>query len=446
MSHILHFYHLAALDYVDASALGSPWAPTFTGMDLLPYTTVMPNGKMVVENYVTALNIRRKAHELGAYVAGKHPCQPTLIPGGVTKVVTTDMTGAMNTLITTIRDFISGTYIPDVKTVARAFSGSAPTTGYLLGQQKGEGCKRYLAYGTFPNSAGSLFITGGFLNTTTEPWTSWTTQVLDQVKIREYIKYSHYEEGFFSEYDERHPSRGVTKPKIKSDVSYSWAKAPRYCTDVTSTTEVPSPGDVKVCEVGPLARVLVNCFSPTTSSTFFPIVNDFLTSIDLDSGNIPNLRSVLGRHAARAIECEIVASKIADWIGELETTSDTGQTYRHRNIPREGTGVGLTEAPRGALGHWIRIDGKKVSSYQCVVPTTWNVSPKDTYGQHGPIEQALSGTTINPAFSGLELLRIIHSFDPCIACTVHVVSPDKKNVVKFEVTTSAPLLHCDIPK
>ena len=126
------------------------------------------------------------------------------------------------------------------------------------------------------------------------------------------------------------------------------------------------------------------------------VVNDFVTgTLKLGLENIPNLRSVLGRHAARALECKIVANQLPIWIAELGTTAGTGVTYRHRNLPTfSATGAGFTEAPRGALSHWIRIDGKKISNYQCVVPTTWNVSPKGTDGEHGPIEHALSGTNV----------------------------------------------------
>jgi hydrogenase large subunit len=168
---------------------------------------------------------------------------------------------------------------------------------------------------------------------------------------------------------------------------------------------------------------------------FTTTVNQFITgTLGLTlSVALPALRSVLGRHAARALECNVIADAMTGWISSLSTTTATGQTYRHRNIPRISTGAGLTEAPRGALGHWIRIDGKKVSNYQCVVPTTWNAGPKDTAGNMGPIEQAINGTawTSDPA-GRTRIGRIIRSFDPCIACAVHMVKPNGE-VVKFDI-------------
>jgi hydrogenase large subunit len=165
-------------------------------------------------------------------------------------------------------------------------------------------------------------------------------------------------------------------------------------------------------------------------------VTNFITGtlgLPLATG-LANLPSVLGRHAARALECKGTADLMAGWIAQLTTTATTGETYRHRNIPMASTGYGLTEAPRGALGHWIKIDGTKVSNYQCVVPTTWNGSPKDSLGQPGPIEQAIMGTVLTDDATGrTKVGRIVRSFDPCIACAVHIVSPDKKTISKFEV-------------
>ncbi|MEW6002722.1 MAG: nickel-dependent hydrogenase large subunit [Nitrospirota bacterium] len=335
----------------------------------------------------------------------------------------------MSNLLSTIRSFIDNTYIPTVKTVASAFSGDLLVGTAARGL--GEGCKKYLAYGTFPTSSNTQFITGGFLNTdgltTIAQFIAAGVTPLNPANIEEHITYSYYDPGVLDAYNMRHPSIGVTLPLYGKSGAYSWLKAPRYQTGTGS-------GNTHVCEVGPLARVLVNALAGP--SVWFTTVKAVLDSIGLSTANIPNLRSVLGRHAARAIECKVVADEMANWIGALSTTATTGETYRHRNIPTvTSTGYGLTEAPRGALGHWITISGTKIGSYQAVVPTTWNASPKDTYGQKGPIEQALMSMTgiTDDATGRTRVGRIVRSFDPCIACAVHIVSPDKKKVSKFEI-------------
>jgi len=422
MSHILHFYHLAALDYINTT--GTPvdsQAPWSNGKD---NTADMVTGTLataLVLQYVTALDIRREAHRMAAYASGKQPCTPSLIPGGVTKVVDANLVTNMSSLLTGIRSFIDNTYIPTVVTVAQAFSGTL-----LVGSDAdgvGRGCKKYLAYGTFPQADGSQALTGGFVNAT-GAW-PWTVTALDPANIREHIKYSFYDEGVLGVYDQLHPSAGVTKPLFGKADAYSWLKAPRYHVGT----------DVHVCEVGPLARMIVNTVANV--EPWASTVTNFITGtlgLPLTTG-VTNLPSVLGRHAARALECKGTADLMAGWLGQLTTTATTGETYRHRNIPTATTsGYGLTEAPRGALGHWISISGTKVTSYQAVVPTTWNGSPKDETGQNGPIEQAIKGTLLTDDATGrTKVGRIVRSFDPCIACAVHIVSPDKKTISKFEV-------------
>lgn len=443
MSHILHFYHLAAVDYIDTNVPGSiiantaPWSPRISTDDMVGHVggTTSANVNTLVGHYVAALNIRRKAHEAGAWMDGKHPHTPALIPGGVTSISTSAMTAAVSALLgdaddsaatgTSIRSFIKNVYLQDVVFVAKALSGTLLAGSPAQGV--GEGCKKYLAYGTFPDpDTGVPFISGGFLDTTTDPW---GLSGLNQTLIKEQTKYSKYEQT----YTNLHPSVGVTAPEPAKEGAYSWLKAPRY--------------NGSPAEVGPLARVLVNYVAG--NPPWVDTVNLVMTGADYlarpTTGEIPNLRSVLGRHAARAIEAYVVAEEMVTWLGDLGTTTATGQTYKHRDIPSDPvTAFGLTEAPRGALGHWMRIDGRKISNYQCVVPTTWNACPRDDSNVAGPIEQALVGiTTTGLAVTGtgdttgdvltMKAVRIIRSFDPCIACAVHIVTPDKKEVKKFEL-------------
>jgi hydrogenase large subunit len=434
MSNILHFYHLTALDYINTAYSGcpisgqAPWWPKDNTADMLGGTTATS----LITDYVEALNIRRECHRLGAYASGKQPCQAALIPGGVTKVVSSDMKTTMQGLLTTIRNFIDSTYVPDVAAVAANF-------GHLLhgnvAKGSGDGCKMYVAYGTFPNSAGGSLICSGFLNATAGTVGGWLTASnpsndipLDPSKIKEFIKYSRYDEGGGgSNYDGLHPSVGVTKPSYGKAGAYSFLKAPRYCTGTTTAT-------THVAEVGPLARVLVNYAA--NNQQWRAKTSWFMSQLGgLTTTSIPALRSVIGRHGARALETKVIADAMTGWINALSTTATTGETYRHRNIPRtSSTGFGMTEAPRGALGHWMRVDGRKISGYQCVVPSTWNLGPKDSFDQLGPVEQSINGAVATDDASGrTKIGRIIRSFDPCIACAVHLVSPDKKKVSKFTV-------------
>jgi hydrogenase large subunit len=138
----------------------------------------------------------------------------------------------------------------------------------------------------------------------------------------------------------------------------------------------------------------------------------------------------LGRHLARALSAKYIADSVEKWLLELKPGEPA---YVEYTIPEEGMGMGLTDASRGALGHWIEIKGKKIANYQCVVPTTWNASPKDDNGNPGPIEQAIIGTRIKDESNPFEIVRIIRAFDPCIACAVHLISPRGNDLGKFRV-------------
>ena len=143
------------------------------------------------------------------------------------------------------------------------------------------------------------------------------------------------------------------------------------------------------------------------------------------------LVSVLGRHAARAIEAKIVAEAMSDWILQLQPGQPTHIPFE---VPKESQGMGIVDAPRGSLGHWIEIKGHKISRYQCVVPTTWNASPRDDKGVPGPMEQALQGTRVKDTNNPFELVRIVRSFDPCLACAIHVVNPKGTEMGRFVVS------------
>jgi len=366
MSHILHFYHLAALDYINTTGLIdiAPWVPRYVTPDMV-------SSRDLVNHYVQALAIRRKAHQMAAIFGGKLPCAPSFVPGGCTEVPTEEKIAAFRTLLDEQRSFISSTYIPDVLTVAGAFPDY-----YNIGK----GCGNLLAYGVFDlNASGtSKLLRRG-------RYSDGASGSVDPAAIIEYLKYSKYTGGNLN------PSVGVTNPSANKGGAYSWLKAPRY--------------NDKVHEVGPLARMWVN--------------GDYRRGI-----------SVLDRHAARALEAQKVADAMFGWLGELEV----GKPVYAESSTGSGMGIGLTEAPRGALGHWITIRNRKIDRYQVVTPTNWNASPKDDSDQHGPIEQALIGTPVADLSQPIEILRVVHSFDPCLACSVHMLRPGKSKPVTIVQT------------
>jgi hydrogenase large subunit len=165
------------------------------------------------------------------------------------------------------------------------------------------------------------------------------------------------------------------------------------------------------------------------------ITNGALSALG-QAGKPQVLMSVLGRIATRALECKLVADQMYQFGLDLIDNLKSGKTavYTDYQIPDKAQGAGLWEAPRGALGHWIDVDGKRIKNYQAIVPSTWNCSPRDDNGVRGPLEEALVGTKVENAEKPLEVLRVVHSFDPCLACTVHVIHPDSNRIMEFKVS------------
>ena len=359
-SHVLHFYHLAALDYIDTTPLldMAPWSPRYVTADMLTGAAA----EELVGHYVKALEIRRKAHQMGALFGGKLPCSPSFVPGGCTEMAAQDKIDAFRVLLTEIRSFADSTYIPDVMTLAEGFPEY---------YQIGRGCGNLLAYGVFEldGTGQSILFKRG----------RYTDSVYESVvpeNINEDVKYSWYSNG-----SGLNPAVGRTDPDADKADAYSWVKAPRY--------------NQIVHELGPLARMWIN--------------GDYREGI-----------SVLDRLAARALETKKIADAMDSWLGELVPGA---ASYTYQPMPANASGIGLTEAPRGALGHWIDITSGKISRYQVVTPTAWNASPRDDLDQAGPLEQALVGTPVADLRRPVEVLRVVHSFDPCLACSVHMVRP-----------------------
>jgi len=413
-SHILHFYHLAALDYVDVTAVADydgadpalnsikefisrgalePFVPRYEG----DYRFDKKTNQELVRHYVMALEMRKLAQEMLALFGGKMPHTASIVPGGCTERPTIDKITGFLWRLNKIRDFIDTIYVPDVIAVAKKYPDH-----FSLGAGSGN----FLSYGVFdletqnPDYAQRrrFHSQGALLQGKLNP--------LDAGKITESIKNSWYDGP-----DAVHPSQEDTVPNRNKPGAYTWLKSPRY--------------DGKVYEVGPLSRVLVSYFAGVEPVK--KIVDATLSELKADA---QALNSLLGRHGARALEAKLIADAMAGWVLELKPGEPVCAYYQ---LPDQAEGMGITEAARGAVGHWIKIKDKKIDRYQLVVPTTWNASPMDEKGQPGPMEQALMNSTVKDVNNPFELVRVVRSFDPCFACAIHIINYQGAKISEFRI-------------
>ncbi len=468
--HVIHFYHLHALDWVDiVSALSAdPKATSELAQSISDYEkssedyfrgvqqriqSFVDSGQlglfgnaywghpayklpaeanlMAVAHYLEALEWQREVIKAHAILGAKNPHLQTYLVGGMAIPVDPNSQAAINAdkiaqlldLFRKAKDFVDKVYVPDVLAVAPF---------YLEWAGLGEGLGNFMSYGDFPliegadpNNLEHLFIPRGLILNRD------LSQVvpLDGEKITEYVTHS-----WFNYEDENvglHPSEGTTNPNytgpkppyefLDTEGKYSWLKAPRY--------------DDNSVEVGPLARMLIAYVSGHKRVQFY---------VDFVLGKLgapaTALFSTLGRVAARCVETAVLAEQLIPWTMELAANIGSGDLKIHENVhwdpstwPAEAKGWGWTEAPRGALGHWIHIKDGKIANYQAIVPSTWNGSPRDAQGLAGAYEAALVGTPVADPEQPVEILRTIHSFDPCMACAVHVLDPEGKEITKVIV-------------
>lgn len=383
-SHILHFYHLAGLDFIKAPSV-SPFIPRYEGKDF--YRLDEKTNDAIFQQYLTALEIKSRSQELLAIWGGKIPHTASIVSGGISETVTLDKIISSRFQLREISEFIENVYLPSAYLIAGIYQD------YF---KIGIGPKNLLSYGVFgldDENKNKLLKQGVYLEGKDLP----------------------FHEDFIAEDVSHSWCNEKTKPDLRKKNAYSFSKAPRY--------------NEKVLEVGPLARMWIN--NPLLSQ----YGKDFFKKLNLKGTNFRDFGdyafSVMGRHIARAEECLVIVKSMPKWLDELEIGKPSAASYE---VPKEGAGAGLTEAPRGALGHWIEIKDSKISNYQCVVPTTWNASPKDGKGIPGVIEQALTGASVSDYKNPIELARIVRSFDPCIACAVHVLRGKSKDIQSFRVT------------
>jgi len=465
--HVIHFYQLHALDWVDiVNALHADPAKTatlaqsisdwplssakyFSGVQnrmkafvergqLGPFANAYwghpayklpPEANlMALAHYLEALDWHRRFIKIHAILGGKNPHLQSFLVGGMATPVDPDAQASLNMdtiaaltkLAADGKDFVSRVYIPDVLAIASYYKEWASL---------GAGVGNYMCYGDYPLDDGQnpeLLIPGGII------YGRDLTKIdtVDETKVTEQVAHSWYD---YADGDAAalNPFKGETQPhytgpkppydRLNVAQKYSWLKSPRY--------------DGKPMEVGPLARTLVAYAlgRPRTKQA----VDKVLSALSVGP---EALFSTLGRVAARAIEAEMLVDSMNIWIEGLADNM-ARRDYRIQDNSKwdPGTwpsfcfGYGFHESPRGSLGHWVHIVNGAIANYQCVVPSTWNAGPRDADGQPGPYEASLVGTPVAKPDQPLEILRTLHSFDPCMACGVHVVDASKRELARVRV-------------
>jgi hydrogenase large subunit len=470
--HVMHFYHLHALDWVDVvSALqADPKATSELAQSLSNWPKSSPgyfsdmkkklavfvesgqlgifaNGYwghpgyklppeanlMAVSHYLEALQWQRDVVKLHAIFGGKNP-HPNFLVGGVPSPIDLNSDSAINAkrlsqiqeVITQMQTFVDQVYVPDTLAIA---------SFYKDWFKQGEGLGNFMSYGDLPATSMSdpssfFFPAGAILDRDLSK--VHEVDLHDSAQIQEFIAHSWYD------YDDGkevglHPYDGETnlnytgpEPPYKQldvDQSYSWLKSPRW--------------KDKSMEVGPLARVLL--LYATGHEPTKELATYALNKLDVP---VEAMFSTLGRTAARTLESKLLADQMQGWYDALVTNIKNGDTqtfnpefWEPSSWPKQCQGAGFMEAPRGALGHWIVIEKGKIANYQAVVPSTWNAGPRDVQGVPGAYEAALQDNhTLHDTKQPLEILRTIHSFDPCIACAVHLSDEEGEEMVQVQVT------------
>jgi hydrogenase large subunit len=473
--HVMHFYHLHALDWVDVvSALkADPKATSALAQSISTYARSSPGyfadvqervkklvesgqlgifanaywgnplyklpaeaNLMAVAHYLDALAWQRQVVQVQTIFGGKNP-HPNVLVGGVPSAISVHAgagTGStavnvvglqkVTELIDQMRLFVDQVYLPDVLAIASFYKDWFKT---------GEGTGNFLTYGDFPAMGSqdpkTFLVPRGAILGRDLTHIQEVDLAADE-DIQEFVAHSWYDYSAGKDAG-LHPYRGETQlnysgppppyQHLDTSASYSWLKSPRW--------------KGHAMETGPLARVLMLYASghePTKD-----LANKALAQLDLP---LEAMFSTMGRTAARALECKILADAMPQWYdslvanikaGDVRTFND--QLWEPSTWPRHAKGVGFLEAPRGSLAHWIIIDDGKISNYQAVVPTTWNAGPRDAAGTEGPYEAALKGQSVLDPKQPIEILRTIHSFDPCLACAVHVVDPDGEELIRVRI-------------
>jgi len=486
--HLVHFYHLHALDFVDVvaatkadpaatAAEAQKWAdvaghkPYISGAAEFKavqdriikfvkegrlgifgngywgnnnYKLTPEQNLIGVAHYLKALDIQRDMAKMQAIFGGKNPHPQSIVVGGVTCVQDIQNPARIalfKQLLQQSNEFVKGAYLPDIYMAGTMYAKEATDGSATFHASKhkgalgkevggtGGGILSYMSYGDFRLDDTGFYksdlffkrgvVLGGDISKVHE---------LDESKITEDVTHSWYEGTGAPE----HPYDGTTNPKytgfkdgadgykyLKTDEKYSWIKSPLY--------------NGQKVEVGPLARIVVGYVSGDARTKKY--AGNFLKRSGLP---LTVLFSTVGRTAARAIETEMIGDAMVEWVDELAANVAAGdlRTWTEFDfdvVAKDTKGRALAEAPRGSLGHWIRIKDGKVANFQAIVPSTWNAGPRGPNGEIGAYEAAVIGTKVANPEEPLEIIRTIHSFDPCIACAVHVVDTNGKELATYKV-------------
>ncbi|WP_243439700.1 nickel-dependent hydrogenase large subunit [Fundidesulfovibrio soli] len=444
--HIVHFYHLHALDWVDVqNALkADPVKAAKIANDISPRKTNAADLKAVQDklkalvdsgqlgiftnayflgghpayylpaevnliataHYLEALHLQVKAARAMAIFGAKNPHTQFTVVGGCTNydALRPERIAEFVSLYKETKKFVDEVYIPDLLAVASYYKDWAGIGGTT----------NFMTFGEFPTKSEFGFDDRFFPAGVIMKRDLGKVGAVDPKQIMEHVKHSWYVGD-----EAKHPYQGVTDPKYTSlddKDRYSWMKAPRYMGEPMET--------------GPLAKVLVayaKGHKPTVK-----VVDMICKKLGVGK---EALFSTLGRTAARGVETAVIAAEMEAWVKKLADNVKKGNTklYQDWKMPDSAQGVGFVDAPRGALSHWIDIKGGKINNFQLVVPSTWSLGPRCAAGKLSPVEEALIGTPIADPKRPVEILRTIHSFDPCIACGVHVIQPESNEVLSFKV-------------
>ncbi len=449
--HVVHFYHLQSLDFVDVTkALEADPAQTVQAAQhysddpfrnseahyedvqkklqtfvnagkLGPFSNaywghsayrLSPEENLIMlSHYLDALKFQTSISKAVAIFGGKTPHPQSSVVGGITSVMDILNPARVNDylfIIKEAKEFIDRAYLPDMKLLVNAYRDE-------IKEGTGRANGNFISVNSFAFSGGTLFESGVIFGHDLN-----NVKPFDPKKISEYVDRAWYEENdpqtpYYTDLNKD----GSLKTENTQD-KYSWIKAPRY--------------QNQPMECGPLARILISYTKKNKHVK--PYVDRFLNESNLE---LIDLSTTVGRNAARAIETQYIAEYLFKFISDLLQNltyydTETWGKYDFEALPETAKGQAFFEVPRGLLSHFINIEDQKIANYSVIAPTTWNASPKNNDGQRGAYEEALIGIKIADTDNPLEALRVIRSFDPCLACAVHVINAKEKKLNRYKIT------------
>jgi len=459
--HVVHYYHLHSFDYVDVvSALeadperaletaeayhGQPYRSSsghleavkeklasFVGAGRLGlfangywgherYRLTPEQNLVHMNHYFEALRIQRELSKAIAIFAGKTPHPQNLVVGGVTSVMDMLNPQRLNDYLFILKDaweFIERAYLPDMRMIVEAYRDE-------IENGEGRGSGNFLSCGGYEIAKGELLFEGGVVRGAAYD----RVETFDAAKVTEEVTRSWYEgEGAMNPFDGGsvpHYTDLNEDGTLKSEGKYSWVKSPRY--------------DGLAMEVGPVARMIISYSRGAKSVT--PYMQRFMEESGM---KLQDFDTTIGRNAARAVEAQICCAYTFDYMNDLIENikyydEETWTKYDFEALPTKADGSAFYEVPRGVLSHFVRIEDAKIANYQVIAPTTWNASPKDAADLRGPYEESLIGLKLADPSQPLEVLRAVHSFDPCLACAVHVMDIKGHELSRYRVNAGCSL-------